>query len=102
MGIWDHPNQTVHHWFDGLSMLTSFKIDGPGKTVQMTKRYLKSEAFEKARANGKLVTTEYGTAGATDPDKGMVSKLISSLIPGKKGLVFRCGTSKISNEFQEK
>ena len=38
VGIWDHPNQTANHWFDGLSILTSFIIDGPGKEVKMKKR----------------------------------------------------------------
>ena len=52
------------------------------KIVHLKKKYLQSEAFEKARANGKIIITEYGTAGATDPDKGIVSKFMS-----KKGLV---------------
>ena len=49
VGIWDHPNQTANHWFDGLSILTSFVIDGPEKEVRMKKRFLMSEAYEKAR-----------------------------------------------------
>lgn len=82
VGRWDHPHQTVNNWFDGLAILTSFQIDGPQKMVHMRKRFLKSEAFMKAEAHGKLISTEYGTAGATDPDKGMMSKLVSSLVPG--------------------
>ena len=38
VGIWDHSNQTANHWFDGLSILTSFIIDGPGQEVRMKKR----------------------------------------------------------------
>lgn len=82
VGIWDHANQTATNWFDGLAILTSFKIDGPQKMVTMKKRFLNSEAYGKAKAHGKLIITEYGTAGSTDPDKGMMSKLIGSLIPG--------------------
>ena len=66
VGIWDHQHQTVQHWFDGLALLTSFKIIQDGTMVQLTKRYLKSLAFEKAKAHGKLLITEYATPGATD------------------------------------
>lgn len=83
VGLWDHEKLTANHWFDGLSILTSFKVDGSNKMVEMKKRYLKSDAYDKAKAHGKLIITEYGTAGATDPDKSLVSKLVSSLIPGK-------------------
>ena len=82
VGLWDHPNQTVNNWFDGMAVLTSFKIDGPQKIVSVTKKFLKSDAFQKAKDNGKIIVTEYGTPGATDPGKGMMSKLVSSLVPG--------------------
>jgi len=83
VGIWDHPNQTANHWFDGLSILTSFIIDGPGKEVKMKKRFLKSDAHEKAKANGKIIVTEYATAGASESGKGIMSKLVQSIIPGE-------------------
>ena len=72
----------VNNWFDGMAILTSFKIDGPAKMVHLRKKFLQSEAYEKAKTHGKVIITEYGTAGQSDPDKGMVSKLMSSLIPG--------------------
>ena len=83
VGIWDHPNQTANHWFDGLSILASFKIDGPAKEIKLKKRFLKSEAYEKAKSNGKIIVTEYATAGATESGKGIMSKLVQSIIPGK-------------------
>ena len=47
----------MNHWFDGLSILTSFKIDPRRGTVVMTKRFLNSEAYQKATAHGKLIVT---------------------------------------------
>lgn len=47
----------MNHWFDGLSILTSFKIDASRGTVLMTKKFLNSEAFQKASAHGKLIVT---------------------------------------------
>jgi carotenoid cleavage dioxygenase-like enzyme len=66
--------QSANHWFDGLSILTSFTI-GHG-AVKLTKRYLKSDAFTKAMDNGKFIITEYATSGSTDPSKSAVSKLV--------------------------
>ena len=57
VGLWDHKEQTVNHWFDGLSILTSFKIDASRGTVLMTKKFLNSEAYQKASAHGKLIVT---------------------------------------------
>ena len=83
VGVWDHSQQTVNNWFDGMAILTSFKVDGEKKIVHLKKKFLQSEAYQKAKANGKIIVTEYGTAGASDPQKGMVSKFISSLVPGE-------------------
>ena len=66
-----------------MAILTAFKIDGSAKMVHLQKRFLQSGAFEKAKSHGKVIITEYGTAGVSDPDKGLLSKLVSSLIPGK-------------------
>ena len=89
VGIWDHPTQTANHWFDGLGILTLFTIDGPQREVKLKKRFLKSEAYEKAKANGKIIITEYATAGASESNKGLISKLVQSIIPGTvKKLLF--------------
>lgn len=39
-------------------------------------------ALEKNNAHGRYITTEYGTAGCVDPDKGAIGRAIASLIPG--------------------
>ena len=94
-GIWDHRDGTVNHWFDGLSILVSLAITtnddstgGGGKCVVLKKKFLDSEAYQKALTHGKLISTEYGTAGSKDPDKGLMSSLVSSIIPGKLLLQF--------------
>ena len=42
----------------------------------MKKRFLKSDAYQKAIDNGKFIITEYATPGSTDPSKSAVSKLV--------------------------
>jgi beta,beta-carotene 9',10'-dioxygenase len=93
VGVWDHAEQTVNNWFDGLAILTLFKMEGP--LVHARKRFLKSEAFAKAQAHGRLIITEYGTAGSADPDKGLMSKLVSSLVPGEMTDNCACNVFKL-------
>ena len=49
-----------------------------------------SDAHEKAKANGKIIVTEYATAGASESGKGMMSKLVQSIIPGKDTRISGC------------
>merc|ERR1712156_1343743 len=95
VGIWDHPTQTANHWFDGLGILTLFTIDGPRREVKLKKRVLKSEAYEKAKANGKIIITEYATAGASESNKGLISKLVQSIIPGEMTDNCACNVYKL-------
>jgi carotenoid cleavage dioxygenase-like enzyme len=69
--------QTANHWFDGLSILTSFNVRGD--MVNLRKRFLKSDAYAKAIENGKYIITEYATPGTTDPSKSAVSKLVNKM-----------------------
>ena len=73
--------QTANHWFDGLSILTSFTVNGD--VVNMKKRFLKSEAYSKAMEYGKFIITEYATPGKTDPSKSAVSKLVTLKSQGR-------------------
>ncbi len=82
VGMWDFEHESANHFFDGLAILTSFRIEDSGTMVKMSKRFLKSDAYEKAVANGKVIITEYATAGASDPDKSAISRMVSSIIPG--------------------
>lgn len=55
VGIWDWPDQTVNSWWDGMALLSSFKVDVKSQTVTVTKKFLKSDSYTKSAAVGKLV-----------------------------------------------
>ncbi|CAB4062439.1 RPE65 [Lepeophtheirus salmonis] len=63
-GVFDHKVQSVNHWMDGLSIISSFKIQNKGNQVIFNKNYLKSDAFIGAQNEGKSVKTELGTPRA--------------------------------------
>lgn len=48
--------------------------------VAFSKRYLNSEAFEKAKKIGKPAMTEFGTRAYSDPTKGLLARAISTLV----------------------
>ena len=51
--------QSYHHWFDGLAMLRKFSFaDGQ---VSFANRFLKSQAYQEAKAKGKISRGEFGT-----------------------------------------
>eukprot|EP00095_Tigriopus_kingsejongensis_P007905 snap_masked-scaffold132_size323655-processed-gene-2.5 protein:Tk07905 transcript:snap_masked-scaffold132_size323655-processed-gene-2.5-mRNA-1 annotation:"-carotene 9 -oxygenase" len=83
VGQWEFEKESARHWFDGMSILQSFKVDQDKQIVYLKKRFLQSEAYHKANTHGKLIITEYGTPSATDPDKNLMSRLVSSIIPGE-------------------
>ena len=60
------------------------------KYMKSAPRFLKSDAHEKAKANGKIIVTEYATAGASESGKGIMSKLVQSIIPGKDTRISGC------------
>lgn len=70
VGIYDWEHMSAKHWFDGMSIMSLFKING--KSVTYTKSFLKSEAYNRAMANGRIIMTEYGTPGSTDKDKSLI------------------------------
>ena len=58
VGIWDWPEQTVNSWWDGMALLSSFKVDVKSKRVTVTKKFLKSDSYIKSAAVGKLVRSK--------------------------------------------
>ncbi|MFB6150680.1 MAG: carotenoid oxygenase family protein [Haloarculaceae archaeon] len=50
----------VNHWFDGLGMLHRFSFDGEG--VRYTNRFLRSEAYRRAVAEG-VIDGQFATGG---------------------------------------
>lgn len=83
VGQWEFEKESARHWFDGMAILQSFQVDQSKKIVFLKKRFLQSDAYQKAKAHGKLIITEYGTPSASDPDKNVMSRLVSSIIPGE-------------------
>ncbi|XP_040570277.1 beta,beta-carotene 15,15'-dioxygenase [Lepeophtheirus salmonis] len=65
-GIFDLKNMSVNHWRDGLAMLSAFRIEERGKYISLTKKFLRSDAFNEGTDQGKLVRTEFGTPGMTE------------------------------------
>lgn len=62
----------------GYAILSKFEIEG--NTVTFHKRYLQSDAFKRAIAAQKPVITEFGTKAYPDPNKGLLSRLVHSIV----------------------
>ncbi|RZF43304.1 hypothetical protein LSTR_LSTR001565 [Laodelphax striatellus] len=78
-GKFDLSKIKVKHWFDGLAVVYKFQIvDGK---VSFQKRFLKSDAFNKASEHGQIVYTEFGTKALPVPGKNILAKFIESLNP---------------------
>ncbi|KAL0275228.1 UNVERIFIED_CONTAM: hypothetical protein PYX00_003154 [Menopon gallinae] len=79
-GLFDIGNDfAVNHWFDGFAVLINFRINN-GK-VEFSKKFLQSDAYKKAMANGKPVFTEFGTKAYTDSNQTFFSRLKNALLP---------------------
>ncbi|CAB4064448.1 BCMO1 [Lepeophtheirus salmonis] len=78
-GIYDYKNMTVNHWFDGLSIMSSFKIKDHGKDIIYTKKFLNSDAYSDNMDHGKAVRAEFGTPGLSEGCK--------QPHPGRKGSI---------------
>ena len=51
--------QSYHHWFDGLAMLRKFSF--ANGQVSFANRFLESQAYQEAKAKGKISRGEFGT-----------------------------------------
>lgn len=58
-GTFEVGKQSYHHWFDGLAMLRKFSFED-GR-VSFTNRFLASQAYQEAKAKGKISRSEFGT-----------------------------------------
>lgn len=64
-GIMEVGEDRYQHWFDGLSVLQSFKIQDGEATYRS--RFLRSDTFQKNMKANRIVVNEFGTAGHKDP-----------------------------------
>jgi carotenoid cleavage dioxygenase-like enzyme len=58
-GTFEVGKQSYHHWFDGLAMLRKFSFENG--QVSFTNRFLESQAYQEAKAKGKISRSEFGT-----------------------------------------
>jgi beta,beta-carotene 9',10'-dioxygenase len=73
--LWDLPEQTMNHWFDGLAMLHRFSFaDG---SASYANRFLETKAYRRARAAGRLSMGEF----ATDPCRSLFQRVTSMFSP---------------------
>ncbi|XP_040563230.1 beta,beta-carotene 15,15'-dioxygenase [Lepeophtheirus salmonis] len=68
-GVYDYDNMTVNHWFDGLSVMSLFKIKNDGNEISFTKKLLQSDAYADNIEHGRSVRAEFGTPGLSDGTK---------------------------------
>jgi len=72
--LFELEHQSYNHWYDGLAMLYKFSFSQGN--VGFTCKYLQSEAYLKARENGKAHFKEW----ATDPCKTIFEQAMSYFV----------------------
>lgn len=74
-GCWEFDGNEVNHWFDGMSLVHSFELDG-GR-VHYRNRFIESRAYKSFRETGKLKFSEF----ATDPCRTRFQRIQSIFRP---------------------
>ncbi len=67
-GAFELGDASVDHWFDGLSLLRRFTLDGAADAVSYRDRFLRSDAYDRARQGS--FSGGFATGGA-----GLLSRL---------------------------
>ncbi|XP_037549749.1 beta,beta-carotene 15,15'-dioxygenase isoform X1 [Nematolebias whitei] len=76
-GIFSVGETSYEHWFDGMSILTSFTVkDGE---VTHRSRFLRSDTYNANMAANRIVVSEMGTMAYPDPSKNLIFKAITFL-----------------------
>ncbi|CAB4054841.1 BCMO1 [Lepeophtheirus salmonis] len=57
-GLFDSKSENVKHWFDGLSLISSFKIDEHGRSTLLTKKHILSGAYQESMKDSKALVKE--------------------------------------------
>ena len=78
-GLFEVGDTSYQHWFDGLALLHRFSF-GKGR-VTYQNRFLRSDAYTKARKYNKIIYGEFGTMGIPDPCKSILERFASHFIP---------------------
>ncbi|MDZ7702194.1 MAG: carotenoid oxygenase family protein [Halobacteriales archaeon] len=72
-GRFETGDESVDHWFDGLSLLRAFRFADGG--VEFSARFLESEAYRRAMDTGRLPTGGFATGG------GLLQRLRALVAP---------------------
>ncbi|CAG7659415.1 unnamed protein product [Allacma fusca] len=78
-GKFDFENFSLNHWFDGYAIVSRFDIQE--SKIQLTTKFLESDAYKRACTANKPVVCEFGTKAHAEPGKSLLSRIVSSIIP---------------------
>ncbi|ODM94718.1 Beta,beta-carotene 9',10'-oxygenase [Orchesella cincta] len=100
-GLLDLPNFTMNDYLDGYAILSKFEIDA--LSVKLTKKYPKTESYEKALEKGKPYFMEYGTTAKREGSKANIfSKLVTTfsrddMSDNCSASIYQCGRHLIAS-----
>ncbi|XP_033641780.1 retinoid isomerohydrolase-like [Asterias rubens] len=78
-GLFEVGETSYKHWFDGLSLLHRFSFEKGRVTYH--NRFLRSDAYTKAKKYNKIIYGEFGTVGIPDPCKNILERFASHFVP---------------------
>ncbi|MEQ2261975.1 Beta,beta-carotene 15,15'-monooxygenase, partial [Xenotaenia resolanae] len=76
-GIFSVGETSYEHWFDGMSLLTSFSFSDGEMTHRS--RFLRSDTYNANMGENRIVVSEMGTMAYPDPSKNFIFKAITFL-----------------------
>lgn len=76
-GLFDFPQQSVKHWFDGLSLINKFVFQTGKPEILYQSRLLPTTELKTVQITGKLGTSQFGT----QPSKDLLQRLINLFKP---------------------
>ncbi|XP_075183465.1 LOW QUALITY PROTEIN: carotenoid-cleaving dioxygenase, mitochondrial-like [Anomaloglossus baeobatrachus] len=74
-GRFEFGNDKYNHWFDGIALMHSFKIEN-GSVTYMSK-FLQSDSYTRNKSANRIVMSEFGTLAAPDPCKSLYNRFMS-------------------------
>ncbi|XP_075047215.1 carotenoid-cleaving dioxygenase, mitochondrial-like isoform X1 [Mixophyes fleayi] len=74
-GRFEFGNDKYNHWFDGMALMHSFKIEN-GSVTYLSK-FLQSDSYAKNKDANRIVVSEFGTLAMPDPCKSVYDRFVS-------------------------
>jgi beta,beta-carotene 9',10'-dioxygenase len=85
--------RSYRHWFDGLAMLHRFTF--AGGAVSYANRFIESRAYRGARAQNRIVYSEF----ATDPCRSLFKRVATAFSPPAFGENANVNLTRLGEEF---